>query len=83
MRAGGNTRARILTFSDCCMQAMGERFSFMYLWYLKAHFKLKLFLFEHWFGMYERLYGFMRVNFDKSDANKLIETSSEHHLNKQ
>ena len=75
-RAGGSTRARIMTFSDHCMQAMSERFSFLYLWYLQVHFRLKLFLFENTFWLYERVYGFMRVKFDKTDANKLIETTS-------
>ena len=82
-RAGGSTRARIMTFSDHCMQAMSERFSFLYLWYLQVHFKLKLFLFENSFWLYERVYGFMRVKFDKADANKLIETTSENHHNQQ
>lgn len=83
-RAGGSTRARIVTFNKFCMEAMSERFSFMYLWYLQAHFKLKLFLFEHCFWLYERVFGFMRVKFDEKDANKLIELSSEpHHPNYQ
>ena len=33
-RAGGSTRNRIMTFSEHCMLAMSERFSFLYLWYL-------------------------------------------------
>lgn len=74
-RAGGTTRYRLLTFSDYCIAAMCERFSPMYQLYLKAHFLIKIFLFEHWFWAYERLYGFMRVSFDK-DTNKLIEQTS-------
>lgn len=71
-RAGGKTRDRILTFSDLCIDAMGERFSYPYLWYMKFQFFLKLFLFEYCFGIYERFYGFMYVKFDK-ETNKLIE----------
>ena len=67
-RAGGTTRGRILTFSDYCMQSMSDRFSFAYLWYLKLHFRLKLWLFENFFSLYERLFGFMRVSLDGPDG---------------
>ena len=73
-RAGGSTRARIMTFSDFCIQAMSERFSFLYLLYLRSHFRLKLFLFENAFWAYERVFGFMKVKFSESDATKLIES---------
>ena len=74
-RAGGTTRDRILTFSDYCIYAMCERFSPMYRVYMKAHFLIKVFLFENWFWAYERFYGFMRVAFDKN-TNKLLEQNS-------
>ena len=45
-RAGGTTRKRIFTFTDYCMQAMCERFSYFYLFYLRFHFRFKVLLFE-------------------------------------
>lgn len=79
-RAGGSSRDRILTFSDFCIQAMSERFSYPYLFYLRMHFRAKVFLFENWFWLYERMYGFMRVSFDK---DKLIDnlTDGQKHAN--
>ena len=71
-RAGGETRSRLMTFTDFCMQAMSERYSTFYLLYLKMHFRFKLFLFENMFSAYERLFGFLRVSIDKK-TNELIE----------
>ena len=67
-RAGGSTRDRILTFSDYCIQALCERFSTFYLWYLRLHFRFKLYLFENWFWAYERMFGFLRVSLDKESG---------------
>ena len=58
------------------MQAMSERFSVFYLWYLRSHFRFKLLLFEHWFWLYDKLFGFMRVSFDKETA-QLVETNAQ------
>ena len=58
---------------------MSERFSILYFWYLQAHFRLKVFLFEHWFWLYERLFGFLRVFFDK-ESRLLIEQHSHPNL---
>jgi len=71
-RAGGSTRARLLTFTDYCVEAMCERFSYPYLWYMKWHLAIKVFLFEHWFALYERFYGYMHVKFDK-ESQTMIE----------
>lgn len=87
-RAGGSTRDRLMTFSDYSIQAICERFSPMYLFYMRAHFYTKLFLFEQWFWAYERFYGFLRVTFDKEsflsrvyardqkESNTLVESST-------
>ena len=72
-RAGGRGRERILKFSDYCMQAMSERFSYFYLFYLRLHFGFKLMMFENCFSLYERLFGFMRVSMDGKDGNLLEE----------
>ena len=72
-RAGGTTRGRIFTFSDYCMQGLSERFSTFYLWYLRIAFRMKVFLFENLFWLYERLFGFLRVTID-AESQSLVET---------
>jgi aarF domain-containing kinase len=63
-RAGGNTRARLQKYSNRAIESLSEENSFMYRWYLKTSWWLRLFLFEHAFWLFERFYGFLRVKFD-------------------
>ena len=75
-RAGGTTRNRLFIYTDYCMKAMCEKFSHFYLMYLRIHFKFKVLLFEQWFSLYERLYGWMKVSMDK-DGKKLLEETTQ------
>ena len=60
-KAGGSTRTRILEFSDYSCEGMSQNDSFAYRWYLKTMFRIRLFVFEHFFWLFEKMFGFMRV----------------------
>jgi len=73
MRCGGNTRERILNFTDYSIQAIGQNYSMVYQRWLKIMFWFKLFLFENCFWLYERMYGFLRVGGSSEIGNDLTE----------
>jgi aarF domain-containing kinase len=63
-RAGGTTRDRLYAYTGRSIESLSANYSVFYRWYLRASFWLKVFLFEHAFWLYDRLFGFMRVKFD-------------------
>ena len=69
-RSGGTTRNRLLEFTEDSIEALGEKHTIFYKWYLKIYFWLKLFMFEKLFWLYRVMYGFLEVKFD--DQNKMI-----------
>lgn len=70
-RSGGNTRKRLLQFTDDSIVALSYKHSVFYKWWLWIKFWVKLFLFEKAFWVYERVWGFMEIKFD--EKNKAIE----------
>ena len=70
-RSGGNTRKRLLQFTDDSIVALSYKHSVFYKWWLWIKFWFKLFLFEKAFWVYERVWGFMEIKFD--EKNKAIE----------
>lgn len=70
-RGGGTTRNRLKEFTKDCIEGLSEKYSFMYKWYLKIYFWIRLFMFEKLFWLYKRIFGFLEVQFD--EKNKMIE----------
>ena len=65
---------------------MCERFSYLYLVYLRLCFRFKVMMFESWFTMYERIYGFMKVSMDSKDGSlveELTGAANSDHPNRQ
>jgi len=66
-RSGGQTRTRLMKFSQEAINAIAYKHTIFYYWWLKIKFWFKLFLFEHGFALYKFLFGFLEVKFDEQN----------------
>lgn len=64
LRSGGSTRTRLMSFTNYCITSLSINRLFLYQWYLKTIFYLKLKLFESSFWLYKLFFGFQEVEFD-------------------
>ena len=60
-RTGGSTRERILNFTGYACDGISQSQSRFYRWYLRYRFTLRLFFFENFFWLFDKLFGFFRV----------------------
>ena len=57
-RSGGDTRDRLLSFTNRSIEAMNEESTPAWRCFLKLSFRIKLWIFEKMFWMYKYLFGF-------------------------
>lgn len=57
-RSGGETRTRLLCFTNSCIEALNEPYSAVYQKYVKLKYRVKLWIFEHFFWLFNYLFGF-------------------------
>eukprot|EP00347_Sterkiella_histriomuscorum_P003302 403364806 len=69
-RSGGQTRKRLLLFTQDAITALSYRHSIFYRFWLNLKFWIKLIIFEKAFWLYQRIWGFMEIQFD--EKNKAI-----------
>ena len=58
---GGDTRTRLMKFTEYCLKVLGKSYSWLGKALLFFQLWLKLFLFEHAFFLYKRIYGFLEL----------------------
>ena len=57
-RSGGTTRDRLMAFTNFSIEAINEHSSNIYINLVKIGYRIKLWLFEHLFWLFNYIYGF-------------------------
>ena len=77
-RSGGETRTRLLSFTHSCIEAMNDQYTDIYQFYIKFKYRIKLWIFENIFWLFNKFYGFKEYEVptetDINERNLIIET---------